>query len=95
LAIGRLRWSARLCTSGARLQLGIAPAGAGKTTAMRALTFAWTEANLRRLRFYLDHGSVHVGDLAKITDDAFAAWVQDRSAPDWTRSCSPQPASRR
>jgi hypothetical protein len=23
---------------------------------------------------------VHVGDLAKITDDAFAAWVQDRSA---------------
>jgi ATP-dependent exoDNAse (exonuclease V) alpha subunit len=32
------------------------------------------------LGFYLDHGRVHVGDLAKITDDAFAAWVQDRSA---------------
>jgi hypothetical protein len=32
------------------------------------------------LNFYLDHGRVHVGDLAKITDDAFAAWVQDRSA---------------
>jgi conjugative relaxase-like TrwC/TraI family protein len=32
------------------------------------------------LGFYLDHGHVHVGDLAKITDDAFAAWVQDRSA---------------
>jgi hypothetical protein len=30
--------------------------------------------------FYLDHGRVHVGDLAKITEDAFAAWVQDRSA---------------
>ena len=28
---------------GARLQLAIAPAGAGKTTAMRALTLAWTE----------------------------------------------------
>ena len=30
-------------TSGARLQLAIAPAGAGKTTAMRALTLAWTQ----------------------------------------------------
>jgi conjugative relaxase-like TrwC/TraI family protein len=33
----------RMCTSAARLQLAIAPAGAGKTTAMRALTLAWTE----------------------------------------------------
>jgi hypothetical protein len=32
------------------------------------------------VNFYLDHGRVHVGDLAKITGDAFAAWVQDRSA---------------
>jgi ATP-dependent exoDNAse (exonuclease V) alpha subunit len=32
-----------MCTSGARLQMAIAPAGAGKTTAMRALTLAWTE----------------------------------------------------
>jgi conjugative relaxase-like TrwC/TraI family protein len=200
-----------MCTSGARLQLAIAPAGAGKTTAMRALTLAWTEdggqviglapsasaavvlaeetgvradtlakltwslqngelpdwaiavgpstlviideagmadtlsldtavrfainhgASVRligddqqlaaigaggvlrdiknthgvlrltelhrftdpaeaqasltlrdgdpsALYFYLDHGRVHVGDLAKITADAFAAWVQDRSA---------------
>jgi conjugative relaxase-like TrwC/TraI family protein len=205
-------WLVRqMCTSGARLQLGIAPAGAGKTTAMRALTLAWTEdggqvlglapsaaaaavlgeqtgirtdtlakltwsldhgqlpdcaaavgpatliiideagmadtlsldtavrfaidrgASVRligddhqlaaigasgvlrdiksihgalqltelhrftdpaeaqaslalrdgdpsALGFYLDHDRVHVGDLAKITDDAFAAWVQDRLA---------------
>jgi conjugative relaxase-like TrwC/TraI family protein len=33
----------RMCTSAARLQLAIAPAGAGKTTAMRALTLAWTQ----------------------------------------------------
>src|SRR5829696_5453595 len=33
----------QMCTSGARLQLAIAPAGAGKTTAMRALTLSWTE----------------------------------------------------
>ncbi|RHW28463.1 transfer protein Tra [Nocardioides immobilis] len=32
-----------MVTSGARLQLAIAPAGAGKTTAMRALAGAWTE----------------------------------------------------
>ena len=31
-----------MCTSGARLQLAIAPAGAGKTTAMRTLARAWT-----------------------------------------------------
>ncbi len=30
----------QMCTSGARLQLAIAPAGTGKTTAMRALTLA-------------------------------------------------------
>ena len=33
-----------MATSGARLQLAIAPAGAGKTTAMRALAHAWTQA---------------------------------------------------
>jgi hypothetical protein len=33
----------KMCTSGARLQLAIAPAGAGKTSAMRALTMAWTQ----------------------------------------------------
>ncbi len=37
----------QMCTSGARLQLAIAPAGAGKTTAMRALTLAWTKTAAR------------------------------------------------
>jgi ATP-dependent exoDNAse (exonuclease V) alpha subunit len=32
-----------MCSSGARVQLAIAPAGAGKTTAMRALALAWTQ----------------------------------------------------
>jgi conjugative relaxase-like TrwC/TraI family protein len=32
-----------MATSGARLQLAIAPAGSGKTTALRALTRAWLE----------------------------------------------------
>ena len=30
--------------------------------------------------FYLDHDRIHVGDLAKTTDDAFDAWVSDRAA---------------
>jgi conjugative relaxase-like TrwC/TraI family protein len=33
-----------MCTSGARLQLAIAPAGAGKTTAMRTLARAWCDS---------------------------------------------------
>jgi hypothetical protein len=33
-----------MCTSGARLQLAIAPAGAGKTTAMRILVQAWSDS---------------------------------------------------
>jgi conjugative relaxase-like TrwC/TraI family protein len=33
-----------MATSGRRLQLGIAPAGTGKTTAMRALATAWTSS---------------------------------------------------
>ena len=35
---------AALATSGARVQLAIAPAGSGKTTAMAALTRAWTQS---------------------------------------------------
>jgi conjugative relaxase-like TrwC/TraI family protein len=33
-----------MCTSGTRLQLAIAPAGAGKTTAMRTLAHAWGDS---------------------------------------------------
>jgi conjugative relaxase-like TrwC/TraI family protein len=43
-------------------------------------SLALREGDSSALGFYLDHGRVHVGDLAKITKDAFAAWVQDRSA---------------
>ena len=34
----------QMATSGARVQLAIAPAGSGKTTAMSALTAAWTHS---------------------------------------------------
>lgn len=36
-----------MATSGARLQLGLAPAGSGKTTAMRALAHAWRDGGGR------------------------------------------------
>jgi conjugative relaxase-like TrwC/TraI family protein len=43
-------------------------------------SLALREGDSGALGFYLDHGRVHVSDLAKITEDTFAAWVQDRSA---------------
>ena len=55
-------------------------------------SLALREGDPGALGFYLDHGRVHVGDLAKITEDAFDAGFKiDRS--DWTRSCSLRPAS--
>jgi hypothetical protein len=45
-----------------------------------AATFALREGKPEALDFYLDHDRIHVGDLATITQDAFAAWVADRAA---------------
>ena len=44
LNAGQVALVRQMATSGARLQLAIAPAGAGKTTAMRTLAAAWTRA---------------------------------------------------
>lgn len=43
LNAGQVEMVREMVTSGARVQLGIAPAGAGKTTAMRALAVAWRQ----------------------------------------------------
>jgi ATP-dependent exoDNAse (exonuclease V) alpha subunit len=45
-----------------------------------AASLAIREGDPSGLEFYLDHGRVHVGDLATTTQDAFAAWVSDRAA---------------
>jgi hypothetical protein len=45
-----------------------------------AASLALREGNPEALGFYLDHGRVHVGDIATTTEDAFAAWVSDRAA---------------
>ena len=42
-------------------------------------SLALREGDPSALGFYLDHGRVHVGDLAKITEDAFTAWISDRA----------------
>src|SRR5215217_861010 len=43
-------------------------------------TLALREGQPEALEFYLDHGRIHVGDIATTTEDAFAAWVSDRAA---------------
>jgi hypothetical protein len=48
--------------------------------AEEAASLALREGKPGALDFYLDHGRVHVGDIAKTTEDAFTAWVLDRSA---------------
>jgi ATP-dependent exoDNAse (exonuclease V) alpha subunit len=45
-----------------------------------AASLTLREGKPEALDFYLDHGRVHVGDLATTTQAAFAAWVSDRAA---------------
>jgi conjugative relaxase-like TrwC/TraI family protein len=45
-----------------------------------AATLALREGKPEALDFYLDHGRVHVGDIAATIEDAFSAWVSDRAA---------------
>jgi conjugative relaxase-like TrwC/TraI family protein len=77
----------QMCTSSARVELAIAPAGAGKTTAMRALTLAWTEAggqviglapSAAAAAVLAEHTGIHADTLAKLT------WgLQHNDLPDW------------
>ena len=45
-----------------------------------AASLSLREGKPGALDFYLDHDRIHVGDLAKTTEDAFTAWIRDRSA---------------
>jgi AAA domain-containing protein/TrwC relaxase len=66
----------QMCTSGARVELAIAPAGAGKTTAMRALSLAWTEdggqviglaPSAAAAAVLAEHTGIQTDTLAKLT----------------------------
>ena len=77
----------QMCTSGARLQLAIAPAGAGKTTAMRALTLAWSEDGGQVLGLAPSAAAAAVlGEQTGIRTDTLAklTWsLQHGDLPDW------------
>ena len=83
----------QMCTSGARLQLAIAPAGAGKTTAMRALTLAWTQDGGQVLGLapsaaaaavLAEQTGIRADTLAKLT------WsLRHGELPDWAAAVGP------
>ena len=83
----------QMCTSGARLQLAIAPAGAGKTTAMRALTLAWTQDGGHVLGLAPSAAAAAVlGEQTGIRCDTLAklTWSLDHGdLPDWAAAVGP------
>jgi conjugative relaxase-like TrwC/TraI family protein len=89
LDVGQATLVRQMCTSGARVELAIAPAGAGKTTAMRALTLAWTEdggqviglaPSAAAATVLGEHTGIQTDTLAKLT------WgFQHHDLPDWAR----------
>ena len=56
------------------------PSCTASPTPPKRSTLALRDGDPQALNFYLDHGRVHVGDLATTTDDAFNAWAADRAA---------------
>jgi conjugative relaxase-like TrwC/TraI family protein len=93
LDAGQVSLIRQMCTSGVRLQLAIAPAGAGKTTAMRALTLAWTEDGGQVLGLapsaaaaavLCEQTGIRADTLAKLT------WsLRHGDLPDWAAAVSP------
>ena len=83
----------QMCTSGARLQLAIAPAGAGKTTAMRALALAWTQdgGDVFGLAPSAAAAAVLAGQTGIRTDTlAKLTWSLDHGQlPDWAARIGP------
>jgi ATP-dependent exoDNAse (exonuclease V) alpha subunit len=87
LDVGQAFLVRQMCTSGARLQLAIAPAGAGKTTAMRALALAWIQDGGQVLGLAPSAAAAAVlGEQTGIRTDTLAklTWsLQHGDLPDW------------
>jgi len=83
----------QMCTSGARLQLAIAPAGAGKTTAMRALALAWTEDGGQVLGLAPSAAAaVVLGEQTGVRADTLAklTWsLRHGELPEWAAAVGP------
>ena len=93
LDAGQAALARQMCSSGARLQLAIAPAGAGKTTAMRALVLAWTEDGGQVLGLAPSAAAAAVlGEQTGIRTDTLAklTWSLDHgNLPDWAAVVGP------
>jgi hypothetical protein len=93
LNAGQVALVRQMATSGARLQLAIAPAGAGKTTAMRALAAAWTQAggDVIGLAPLAAAAAQLRGQIGGITDTlAKLTWsAGQHNLPDWVGSIGP------
>ena len=91
--LGRRHWSARCAAPGRVLQLAIAPAGAGKTTAMRALTLAWTQDGGQVLGLAPSAAAAAVlAEQTGIRSDTLAklTWSLDHGdLPDWAAADRP------
>jgi conjugative relaxase-like TrwC/TraI family protein len=93
LDTGQTSLGRQMCTSGARLQLGIAPAGAGKTTAMRALALAWNQDGGHIIGLAPSAAAAAVlGEQTGIRSDTLAklTWSLDHGdLPDWAAAVGP------
>jgi conjugative relaxase-like TrwC/TraI family protein len=93
LDVGQAALVRSMCTSGARLQLAIAPAGAGKTTALRALAPAWTQDGGWVVGLAPSAAAAAVlGEQAGIGSDTLAklTWsLQHGDLPDWAARIGP------
>jgi conjugative relaxase-like TrwC/TraI family protein len=83
----------QMCTSGSRLQLAISPAGAGKTTAMRAVALAWTQDGSQVIGLAPSAAAAAVlGEQTGIRADTLAklTWSLDHGdLPDWAAAVRP------
>jgi len=83
-----------MATSGARVQLAIAPAGAGKTTAMRALARAWTNGHGNVIGLAPSAvAAVGLGEQIGAHADTIAklAWhLRNGNAPAWMNRIGPR-----
>jgi conjugative relaxase-like TrwC/TraI family protein len=93
LDAGQASLARQMCSSGALLQLAIAPAGAGKTTAMRALTMAWTQDGGQVLGLAPSAAAAAVlGEQTGIRTDTLAklTWsLRHGDLPDWAATVGP------
>jgi hypothetical protein len=95
LDAGQVNLVRSMATSGARLQLAIAPAGAGKTTALHTLTRAWTEAGGDVIGLAPSAAAAaQLGDQTGAPTDTLTklTWAIDhqQALPDWASSIGPQ-----